>query len=116
MRSPKGARRNFEKLEERCLLASGLLREKVPEAEVSRRVGVRRQSVSRWAKQLAVGERKALKKAGRAERKPRLGIADLRSIERGLPLIPRILPTLISMTCTRLCNSFSASWGACAAE
>jgi transposase len=91
MGNPKGVRRNFEKLEERRLLASGLLRQGVPQAEVARQVGVHRQSVSRWAQQLAAGGSKALKKAGRAGRKPRLSTADLRSIERGLQRGPEAL-------------------------
>jgi transposase len=91
MGNPKGVRRDFEKLEERRLLAAGLLRQGVPQAEVARQVGVHRQSVSRWAQQLAEGGRQALKKAGRAGRKPRLGPADLRRIERGLQRGPEAL-------------------------
>ena len=62
-----------------------------PQAQVARQVGVHRQSVSRWAQQLAAGGQKALKKAGRAGRKPRLSTADLRSIERGLQRGPEAL-------------------------
>ena len=91
MGNPKGVRRNFEKLEERRLLAAGLLRQGVPQAQVARQVGVHRQSVSRWAQQLAAGGKKALKKAGRAGRKPRLSTADLRRIERGLQRGPEAL-------------------------
>ena len=91
MGNPKGVRRNFEKLEDRRLLAAGLLRQGVPQAEVARQVGVHRQSVSRWAQQLASGGAKALKKAGRAGRKPRLKAADLRRIERGLQRGPEAL-------------------------
>ena len=91
MGNPKGVRRDFEKLEERRLLAAGLLRQGVPQAEVARQVGVHRQSVSRWAQQIADGGRKALKKAGRAGRKPRLKASDLRRIERGLLRGPEAL-------------------------
>ena len=62
-----------------------------PQAEVARRVGVHRQSVGRWAQQLAEGGRRALKKAGRAGRKPRLKTADLRRIEHGLKRGPQAL-------------------------
>jgi len=91
MGNPKGVRRDFEKLEQRRLLAASLLRQGVPQAQVARQVGVHRQSVSRWAQQLAAGGQKALKKAGRAGRKPRLSTADLRSIECGLQRGPEAL-------------------------
>jgi transposase len=91
MGNPKGVRRDFEALEERRFVAAGLLRQGLPQAEVSRRVGVHRQSVSRWAQQLEQGGRRALRKAGRAGRKPRLNAADLRRIERGLKRGPEAL-------------------------
>jgi transposase len=91
MGNPKGVQRDFEKLEERRLLAARLLQQGVPQAEVARRVLVHRQSVSRWAQQLAQGGRRALKKAGRAGRKPRLKTGDLRRIEHGLKRGPQAL-------------------------
>jgi transposase len=91
MGNPKGVRRDFGKLEERRFLAARLLRQGVAQAEVARRVGVHRQSVGRWAQQLAGGGPRALKKAGRAGRKPRLKAADLRRIERGLKRGPQAL-------------------------
>jgi transposase len=91
MGNPKGVQRDFEKLEHRRFLAARLLQQGVPQAEVARRVGVHRQSVGRWAQQLAGGGRRSLKKAGRAGRKPRLQAADLRRIERGLKRGPQAL-------------------------
>jgi transposase len=94
MGNPKGVRRDldaFEKLERRRLVAAQLLRQGVAQAEVARQIGVHRQSVSRWAQQLAEGGRRALKKAGRAGRKPRLSATDLRRIERGLKRGPQTL-------------------------
>ena len=91
MGNPKGVRRDFEKLEQRRFLAARLLQQGVPQAEVARRVGVHRQSVGRWAQQLAGGGRRSLKKAGRAGRKPRLKAADLRRIEHGLQRGPQAL-------------------------
>lgn len=84
MGNPAGVRRNFQKLEKRRLRAAGLLRKGLCPAEVARRVGVQRQSVSRWARQLKQGGLPSLKRAGRAGRKPRLGVEDLRRIDRGL--------------------------------
>ena len=71
--------------------AARLLERGWSEAAVARRVGAHRQSVNRWAKQLAAGGREALRKAGRAGRKPRLREADRRRIIAGLKQGPEAL-------------------------
>jgi putative transposase len=71
--------------------AARLLEKGYSQSEVARRVGAHRQSVSQWARQLQQGGRRALKKAGRAGRKPRLGREDLRRIERSLQRGPQAL-------------------------
>ena len=91
MGNPAGVRRDFQALEQRRLLGARLLQQGVPQAEVARRVGVHRQSVNRWAQQLQRGGQRALKKAGRAGRRPRLRAEDLRRIERGLKRGPQAL-------------------------
>ena len=91
MGNPAGVRRDFQALEQRRLLGARLLQQGVPQAEVARRAGVHRQSVSRWAQQLQRGGQRALKKAGRAGRRPRLRPEDLRRIERGLKRGPQVL-------------------------
>jgi len=91
MGNPAGDRRDFVGLEQRRREAAELLRQGVHRAEVARRVGVHRQSVSRWAEQLEQGGVRALKRAGRAGRKARLGPEDLRRIERGLKRGPQAL-------------------------
>jgi len=94
MGNPRGVRRNAEQikeLEQRRLLGARLLRQGVPQAEVARRVGVHRQSVSRWAEQLQHGGRPALKSAGRLGRKPRLGPAELKRIVQALERGPQAL-------------------------
>ena len=91
MGNPAGVRRDFKALEQRRMKAARLLEKGYPEAEVARRVGVHRQSVNRWAKELASGGRVALKQAGRAGRKPRLTADDLRRIEEALKLGPEAL-------------------------
>jgi transposase len=91
MGNPAGVRRDFQALEQRRLLGAQLLRQGIPQAEVARQVGVHRQSVSRWAQQLTQGGKRALKKAGRAGRRPRLRREDLRRIERGLKRGPEAL-------------------------
>lgn len=91
MGHPAGMRRDFDALERRRLRAARLLERGLSEAEVARRVGVHRQSVNRWAQQLATGGRAGLAQAGRAGRKPRLSEADLDRIERGLERGPEAL-------------------------
>src|SRR5262249_59053974 len=73
------------------LEAAELLRQGLHQAEVARRVGVHRQSVSRWAEELERGGKRALRKAGRAGRRPHLHAEDLRRIEKGLKRRPEAL-------------------------
>jgi transposase len=84
MGHPAGVKRDRVKLERRRLEAARLLQQGMQEAKVARRVGVHRQSVNRWAKQLAEGGRPALKRAPRAGRPPQLSAADHRRIVAGL--------------------------------
>ena len=91
MGNPAGVRRDFEALEVRRMRAATLLRSGLSEAEVARQLDVHRQSVNRWARQLVVAGRAGLKRAGRAGRKPKLGAADLRKLERGLQRGPEAL-------------------------
>jgi len=71
--------------------AARLLKKGYSQSEVARRVKAHRQSVSQWARQLQQGGRRALKKAGRAGRKPRLRPEDLGRVERGLKRGPQAL-------------------------
>src|ERR1700686_1283048 len=91
MGNPAGVRRDFSTLEQRRLRAARLLKKGVHQSEVARRVGVHRQSVSRWAQQLDATGLSGLKKAGRAGRKPRLSAEDLKKIEQGLKGGPEAL-------------------------
>ena len=91
MGNAAGVRRDFEALEKRRLRAGRLWQRGLSQAEVARRVGVHRQSVSRWAAQIEQGGREALRKAGRAGRKPRLSEGNLKRIERGLQRGPEAL-------------------------
>jgi transposase len=81
----------FKTLEQRRLKAARLLEQGVHQSAVARRVGVHRQSVSRWARQLEEAGRAGLKRAGRAGRKPKLSDADLKRIEQGLQQGPEAL-------------------------
>jgi transposase len=91
MGHPAGVKLDRVKLERRRLRAARLLQQGVPEAEVARRVGVHRQSVNRWARQLAQGGRQALKRAPRAGRPPQLSAADRQRIVQGLKRGPEAL-------------------------
>jgi transposase len=77
-------KRDRVKLERRRLRAARLLKQGLHEAEVARRVGVHRQSVNRWARQLEQGGAEALKRTPRAGRPPQLTAADRQRIVQGL--------------------------------
>jgi transposase len=83
--------RDFEALERRRLQAADLLRQGLSQAEVARRVGAHRQSVSQWAAVLREKGRKGLRKAGRAGRPPKLSAEDRKRMERGLKRGPEAL-------------------------
>ena len=68
-----------------------LLDQGVNQAEVARRLGVHRQSVIRWVRQKEEGGLPALKKAGRAGRKPKLSSEDRKRIVKGLKQGPEAL-------------------------
>lgn len=91
MGNPAGVKRDFEALEQRRFCAAVLLRKGFSEAKVARQLGVHRQSVNRWARQLASGGRRALRQAGRAGRKPLLQESELRRIEERLKRGPEAL-------------------------
>ena len=91
MGNPAGVKRDFEGLQRRRMAAAKLLEQGVSQAEVARRLGVHRQSVIRWARELMKSGRSGLKKAGRAGRRPRLGTADLQAIEGALKRGPQAL-------------------------
>ena len=84
MGNPAGVRREFAALEERRMEAARLLRAGLSQSEVARRVGVHRQSVSRWARELEQSGVRGLRKARRSGRPPKLSVAQLRDLERAL--------------------------------
>ena len=92
--TPTGRRkRDLSALEKRRMRAARLLREGVWQSEVARRLGVRRQSVSRWAKELRRGGERALG-ARQMGRPTRLHPEDLRRLGRVLKRGPAIDPRL----------------------
>jgi transposase len=91
MGNPRGVQRDFEQLEQRRFRAAKLFDHGLTQAEVSRRLGVHRQSVSRWHQAWRKTGTKALRKASRAGRKPRLSPAELDRLARGLKEGPEAL-------------------------
>jgi len=68
MGNAAGVWRDFAGLERRRMAAAELLKQGMSRSEVARRLGVHRQSVIRWARQLAQSGRAGLKQAGGATR------------------------------------------------
>ena len=91
MGNQAGVRRDFESLEQRRMQAADLLRQGMTEAEVSRQVGVHRQSVNRWAAVLKKQGKTGLKKAGRAGRPSKLSEKDLNRLRKSLQRGPEKL-------------------------
>jgi transposase len=67
-----GQRRDFEALEQRRFEAINLCNQGLSQSEISRRLNVVRQTISRWMKDYRQKGQEALRKAGRAGRRPRL--------------------------------------------
>ena len=91
MGNPAGVRRDFDALEERRMAAARLLRAGLGQSEVAREVGVHRQSVGRWARELKTSGLRGLRKAGRTGRRAKLSAAQLRDLERALKHGPQAL-------------------------
>src|SRR5208282_2419994 len=88
MAGMRAVRRNFSGLERRRMGGARLLREGVWQAEVARRLGVRRQSVGEWAKKIRRGGMWALK-AGRLGRPRKLHAEQVKRVEKQLERGPQ---------------------------
>ena len=75
MGNPKGVKRDFEALEKRRFEAMRLLDRGLNQSETARRLKVARQTVSVWRRQYLQQGAAALRRAGRAGRKPLLDAA-----------------------------------------
>jgi transposase len=71
--------------------AARLLRQGLSQSEVARRVGVHRQSVSRWARELDQSGVRGLRKAPRSGRPAKLDRGQLAKLELALKLGPEAL-------------------------
>ena len=88
---PKGVKRDFNELEKRRLKAAELFEKGETQAEVRRKLKASAQSVSRWYAAWQNGGKQALKKAGRAGRKPLLAPMQLMELEAALQRGPEVL-------------------------
>lgn len=91
MGNPKGVKRDFNELEKRRLQAARLFDRGHSRAEVARKTGVSFESANRWYKAWQNGGTSALKKAGRAGRKPTLDSFALLRIQERLERGPESL-------------------------
>src|SRR6266404_3314860 len=72
MGNPAGVPRDFEALEKRRFQAIQMLERGLRQAEIARQLRVVPQTVARWMHDYRTHGKSALRKAGRAGRKPRL--------------------------------------------
>lgn len=84
MGNPKGIKRDFEALKRRRLKASKLFRKGLSDAEIARQMKVTRNSVGNWRRIWSAHGAKGLAGAGRAGRKPRLGVEQDKAIVTAL--------------------------------
>ena len=105
MGNPAGVRRDFDALEKRRFAAIRLLDKGLNQTEVARRVKVVRQTVARWIRQYHLSGVAALRKAGRAGRKPRLSAIDREQLEKLLLRGPEALGFQTPLwTCPRVAH------------
>ena len=112
MGNPAGVRRDFAVLEQRRFAAMRLLDEGLNQSEAARRVQVARQTVARWAQQYRSKGKQALKKAGRAGRKPLLNDKQRQHlIERLLEGPERLGYETPLWTCPRVADLIDQEFG-----
>jgi transposase len=91
MGNPAGVPRDFEALEKRRFQAIQMFERGLSQSEIARQVRVGRQSVARWVHQYRAQGKSALRKAGRAGRKPRLSEQQRKQLEKLLVAGPERL-------------------------
>jgi transposase len=114
MGNPAGVRRDFDALEKRRFRALALLDKGLNQSEVGRKLKVARQTVSRWARLIRSEGKQALKKAGRAGRKPLLGHKEQKRLEELLRRGPETLGYETPLwTCPRVADLIEREFGIC---
>ena len=91
MGNPAGVPRDFEALEKRRFQAIQMLERGLRQAEIARQLRVVPQTVARWTHDYRTHGKSALRKAGRAGRKPRLSEKQRQQLEKLLVAGPERL-------------------------
>jgi transposase len=113
MGNPAGVKRNFEALEKRRRQAIQLMTvDNLNQSETARRLKVARQTVSRWMREYRAHGEAALKRAGRAGRKPLLSPAQRERIVERLQQGPQQLGYETPLwTCPRVAHLIEEECG-----
>ena len=112
MGNAAGVRRDFDALEKRRREAIRLWESGLNQSEVARRVKVVRQTVVRWVAQYRERGEAALRKAGRAGRKPLLSQQDRQRLEELLVRGPEVLGYETPLwTCPRVAHLIEQEFG-----
>jgi len=112
MGNPRGVPRDFEALEKRRFDFLRLYERGETQAAIARRLKTVPQTVPRWVKEYQVGGKDALKKAGRAGRKPRLSDSQLERLEKLLIAGPERLGYETPLwTCPRVAHLVEQEFG-----
>jgi transposase len=112
MGNPAGVRRDFDALENRRFQAIRLWERGQNQSEIARQLRVVRQTVARWVQQYRAQGRSALRKAGRAGRKPRLSEEQRKQIPKLLLAGPERLGYETPLwTCPRVAHLIEQQFG-----
>jgi transposase len=112
MGNPAGVPRDFDALEKRRFQAIQMWERGLSQSEIARQLGVVRQSVARWVHQYRAQGKSALRKAGRAGRKPRLNEKQRRQLEKLLVAGPERLGYETPVwTCPRVAHLIKQEFG-----
>jgi transposase len=112
MGNPAGVRRDFDALEKRRFQAIRLLDDGLNQTDVAHRLSVSRSTVVRWVGQYRHEGREALRKAGRAGRKPRLDAVQSKRLEERLRQGPERLGYETPLwTCPRVADLIEREFG-----
>ena len=112
MGNPAGVRRDFDALENRRFQAIRLWERGQNQSEIARQLRVVRQTVARWVQQYRAQGRSALRKAGRAGRKPRLSDKQRQQLTKLLLAGPERLGYETPLwTCPRVAHLIEQEFG-----
>jgi transposase len=112
MGNPAGVRRDFDALEKRRFQAIRMLERGENQSAIARQVKVVRQTVARWVQQYRAQGKSALRKAGRAGRKPRLSEKDGQRLQTLLLQGPERLGYDTPLwTCPRVAHLITQEFG-----